>query len=309
MNERYPIPRTLNLVIAAAQITVLLAILSLTAIDISWWGTLLLAVAYAVAMNSAYAMLHEAEHNLFHPNRRINTVAGVALALFFPAPFHLLRQGHIGHHRRNRSDDEAFDFYFEGESAVWKNLQLYGILTGLFWVVIVMSNLIAVFRPRLLCADSAKSAAFDRSTEALIETLNPKYLLLIWLEALAVFFFHGGLIWLLGIPLWRYGAVLFGFGFVWSAMQYVHHFGTVRDVREGARNLRAFALLDLIWLNHNWHLNHHMRPTVPWIHLPHLNSGEETERANMIGAYIRMWRGPRKTMSRVENRYAGKIIR
>lgn len=119
----------------------------------------LVALGYGLVMNSTYAMLHEAEHNLLHPNKRVNEFTGATLALFFPAPFHLLRQGHLGHHIRNRSDDEAFDFYFEGESRVWKYLQLYGILTGLFWLVIVLSNLIAVLAPSLL---KAKHATFDR---------------------------------------------------------------------------------------------------------------------------------------------------
>ena len=73
-----------------------------------------------VVMNSAYSSIHEAEHGLFHSNSRINTAAGVILALFFPAPFHLIRQGHIGHHLRNRSDDEAFDLYFAEDKPVWR---------------------------------------------------------------------------------------------------------------------------------------------------------------------------------------------
>ena len=48
------------------------------------------------------------------------------LALFFSAPFHLIRQGQIGHHIRNRSADEAFDLYFENASRFWKCGQLYG---------------------------------------------------------------------------------------------------------------------------------------------------------------------------------------
>jgi len=53
------------------------------------------------------------------------------------------------------------------------------------------------------------------------------------------------------IPLVHYFAVMFGFGFIWSAMQYAHHYGTIRDVATGAMNLKTFWLLDLIWLNHN----------------------------------------------------------
>ena len=53
----------------------------------------------------------------------------------------MLRQGHLGHHMRNRLDDEAFDFYFDRESRLWKYGQLYGALTGLCWASVVLSNI------------------------------------------------------------------------------------------------------------------------------------------------------------------------
>ncbi|HET9301106.1 MAG TPA: fatty acid desaturase, partial [Candidatus Polarisedimenticolaceae bacterium] len=109
------------------------------------------------------------------------------------------------------------------------------------------------------------------------------------------------------IPLGSYFAVMFGFGFTWSAMQYAHHYGTVRDVQKGAMNLRTFRLLDLVWLNHNWHLNHHLRPTIPWIYLPSLSATSET-RGSLLRAYLREWKGPQASTVRVENRYAGKVI-
>jgi len=52
------------------------------------------------------------------------------------APYHLLRQGHLCHHQANRSDDEAFDLYFDGV----KWLKFYGIITGIYWVMVVLSN-------------------------------------------------------------------------------------------------------------------------------------------------------------------------
>ncbi|MGH9657030.1 MAG: fatty acid desaturase family protein, partial [Bryobacteraceae bacterium] len=267
-------------------------------------ATVLVAIVYGVVMNTGYALIHEAEHGMFHPHRRINTAAGVALAAFFPAPFHLIRQGHLGHHLRNRSDDEAFDFYFEGESPVWKFLQLYGTLTGMFWVVIALANLVALAAPSLL---DPRYGRFDRPTASLLESLNPKYRAWIRLEALLAVAVHAALIAAFDIPLAHWAATLFGFGFLWSAMQYAHHFGAVRDVARGARNLETFALLDALWLNHNWHLNHHLRPTVPWIHLPRL-AGASQPRGSLVGAYFRMWRGPRFTRERVENRFAGRLI-
>jgi fatty acid desaturase len=302
----FPIPARFNLLFGALLFALLPAILILAGQTESGWTLAFLALAYGIAMNTGYALVHEAEHNLFHPNAVLNQIGGVLLALFFPAPFHLLRQGHLGHHMRNRSDDEAFDLYFDGESRVWKSIQFYGILTGLFWIVIVLGNGLALLKPALI---EPKYARFDRPTAAFLASLNPRFLRLIRLEALLVVSLHSGIIWLAQIPLQNYALVLFGFGFSWSAMQYVHHFGTVRDVQKGARNLKTAFWLDTIWLNHNWHLNHHMNPTVPWIYLPQLCSGVEFTRGNMFAAYARMWRGPLPATERVENSYAGVIVR
>jgi fatty acid desaturase len=305
-SEQFPIPARLNLFLAAVLLLLLPTVLLLAGQVEPGWSLAFLALAYGILMNSGYALLHEAEHNLFHPHSIVNKIGGALLALFFPAPFHLLREGHLGHHMRNRSDDEAFDFYFDGESRIWKHLQFYGILTGLFWAVIVLGNLLALLKPSLL---QPKYASFDRPTAAFLASLNPRFQLLIRLEALLVFILHGGIVWLGAIPWLNYVTVFFDFGFSWSAMQYVHHFGTVRDVQKGARNLRTFFWLDALWLNHNWHLNHHMNPTVPWIYLPNLYAGSGFDRGNLFLAYLQMWRGPRSATERVENHYAGVIIR
>ena len=306
MKEEFPIPGKLNLLIALVQVVVLLGLLAAAGSVDSMWALAGLATGYALVMNSAYAMLHEAEHGLLHPKRGLNDTVGAVLALFFPAPFHLLRQGHIGHHLRNRSDDEAFDFYFDGESRLWKTLQLYGILTGFFYLAVVLGNLIALARPRWL---KARWADFDRPTRALLESLNPRYFRLIRIEALAVFLLHGAWAWLWQVPVLNYLLLFAAFGVLWSALQYVHHFGTERDVLKGARNLRTWPWLDALWLNHNWHRNHHARPTVPWVNLPEIGADHGGERGRLLAAYLRMWRGPRHTDERVQNHHAGKIIR
>jgi fatty acid desaturase len=297
----YPIPARLNLCIVAVQISLALAIFGLTSLARTGWHLLALALAFAVVGNSLYSSLHEAEHRILHPRRAVNEGLGVLLGLFFPAPFHLLRQGHLGHHLRNRSDDEAFDFYFEGESPLWKRVQLYSTLTGLFWLVIVLANLVVLVRPQAL---TRRRFEFDRPTAALVDSLNPAWWRWIRLEAAAVLAFQTLLPWALGIAPLSYLAVYFGFGFTWSAMQYVHHFGTRRDVIEGTRNLGLWAPID-----HGWHLTHHRHPTVPWVHLPHLGRAENPRRESMLRHYLRMWRGPRPGTEKVENRYAGRVIR
>jgi fatty acid desaturase len=302
----FRIPGRLNVVVAAALVVVLGVILWTAGRVSLAWCALVLAPLWGIVMNAVYSLIHEAEHNLLHGDARVNEAAGVLLALLFPAPFHLLRQGHLGHHLRNRSDDEAFDLYFPDDNALWKRAQLYGILAGFYWVVVALSSLIALARPSWL---GPARVRFDRPTAALLESLNPKYERLIRLEALVIVVLHGSLPWLLSVPVSHYVIVLYGFGLSWSGLQYVHHFGTVRDVRRGARNLKTWPLLDALWLNHNYHLTHHLNPTVPWIHLPRVSRDADGARESLLRAYVRMWRGPRLTTVRVQNRYAGLVIR
>lgn len=303
--DQHPIPGSLNLLIAGLQLTGLLLLLWAAGQVRGWW-LLPVVACYGLLMNSAYAMLHEAEHGILHPQRWLNEGVGMVLALFFPAPFHLLRQGHLGHHLRNRSDDEAFDFYFDGENPLWRKLQLYGILTGFFWLTIVVANVLVLIWPRFFRPRSFK---FDRPTEALLESLNQRFLPLIWVEAAAAIALHGGLVWLWRVPPAHWLATMAGFGLLWSAMQYVHHFGTSRDVVNGAQNLRTWKWLDRFWLHHNWHLRHHQQPTVSWIYLPSLGEGASSPRGHLVPAYLRMWRGPRPATQRVENRHVGRLIR
>lgn len=304
--QRFPIPGSLNLCITAIQVMSAVAIFYCTSLASEWWHILALACLFAVLGNSIYSIIHEAEHGILHPVRWINDAVGVFMALLFPAPFHLIRQGHIGHHRRNRSDDEAFDLYFEGDRPWLKWLILYGILTGFYWMLVVISNVAVAIFPSIL---NRRLFEFDRPSFAFMDSLNPKYLRLIQVEGLMACGLHTTMVWSLNIPLLSYFLVYFGFGFSWSAMQYVHHFGTERHVLRGTVNVWLLAPIDLLWLNHNWHLAHHEQPTVPWIYLATLSAErEETDREFLVWRYLRMWRGPRKTDERVENRFAGKII-
>jgi fatty acid desaturase len=302
----YPIPSVLNAAIMVFQLAAIAGCVYVARTVSGTTGALAPVICFAIVMNSVYAVIHEAEHRMLFPRRALNDGAGALMALFFPAPFHLLRQGHLGHHQRNRSDDEAFDFYFEGEQPVWKWMQLYGTLTGMYWLMVVLSNAVVLVCPFVLKREYFE---FDRPSAAFMDALNPRYNRLIRLEALGVFVLHGGILWLTSVPLTTYALMYAGFGFSWSAMQYVHHFGTTRHVLEGARNLWIGAPIDALWLNHNWHLTHHKHPTVPWIHLPALGRREDPDRGFLPLHYLRMWRGPRRATERVENRYAGRVIR
>jgi fatty acid desaturase len=291
--------------IVVGQVAAVFGCFALAARLHAGWHVALLAIAFGVLMNSVYSTIHEAEHAMLFPGRRWNDLAGSFMSLFFPAPFHLIRQGHLGHHMRNRSDDEAFDLYFEGEHPVWKRLQLYGILTGCYYLVVALSNVVVLVFPFVMKKDLFQ---FDRPSAAFMEALNPKYRKVIALEGLLAIALHVSIVRLFGIPLLTYAALYFAFGFMWSAMQYVHHFGTERHVTKGARNLWIWRPLDAVWMNHNWHQTHHEHPTVPWPYLPQIGRAENPSRGFLPWAYLRMWRGPSLAKDHVENKYAGRVI-
>src|SRR3990172_5961220 len=118
MKHPFRIPEALNAAIMAAQLAGIATCLRAAARVNGAFDLALLVLVFAVLMNSVYAIIHEADHRMLFRSRRLNDAGGMLMSLFFPAPFHLLRQGHLGHHLRNRSDDEAFDLYFEGEHPV-----------------------------------------------------------------------------------------------------------------------------------------------------------------------------------------------
>jgi fatty acid desaturase len=304
--EEFPIPVRLNLMIAAGQVVAMLLIFYGASRATSPLQVVLLALAAAVVGNSIYSIIHEAEHRMLHPNPRVNDAVGTVMALFFPAPYHLIRHGHLCHHRFNRSDHEAFDLYFEGDIPIVKWLKFYGIITGIYWITVVLANVAVLVCPLLL---KRKYFEFDQPIAEFVDSLDERQWRLIQLEAALAIVLHAAIIIGFGIPLLTYFAIYFGFGFSWSAMQYVHHFGTERHVLRGTRNLWLSAPIDAIWLHHNWHLTHHQQPTVPWIYLPRLGQEQDPQREFLVGHYLRMWRGPRYTDEHVKNRYTGQVAK
>lgn len=305
MKANGAIPNGLNLAMIAAQLAAVTGCFLAAAHFASWGQLLLLAVIFGIAMNSVYAIIHEAEHAMLFSSRFWNDFAGSVMALLFPAPFHLIRQGHLGHHLRNRSDDEAFDFYFEEDHKLWKILVLYGILTGLYYVIVVLSNIVFLILP---FREDKRYWHVDQASTAFMESLNPRYRLVIRAECAAAIALHVAIVSLLHIPLSHYLAMYAGFGLMWSSMQYVHHYGTERHVRRGARNLWIWKPLDLVWLHHNLHLTHHLFPSVPWLYLPETEVEGNPARGFLLTAYLKMWRGPRLAPERVANPHAGKLV-
>ena len=144
-------------------------------------GYALLAVwLFSLVANTPFALMHEAVHGIGCSSRRANELLGIVAGWAFPTSFSMQRVAHEGHHRRNRTDLELYDYYLPGQSKWVRNLWLYlGNLLGLYWWSVLFGNLVYLVAPcvplallrrtsgagarfRALCRRSGQTAAVSR---------------------------------------------------------------------------------------------------------------------------------------------------
>jgi len=254
----------------------------------NWQTSIALGVIFSFLFLPLYSLLHEAEHNLFHENTRVNDAFGFLLAAFFPGSFTFLRACHLGHHRRNRTDAEMFDLYYPSDNLFAKRVYFYGLYLGLFWVTVPVATLVLLLYPQLLQNKLLQDAP---SSAAMINGVAPRYLQRIRLECLAAVLIHVTMFWILDLH-WGCYLLLYGlYGLNWSSQQYITHADSPRHVLNGAHNLQAHPLYSTVLLNFNWHLAHHQYPNVSWMYLPRFDDQTRT-RPGYLRAFIRFWRGP-----------------
>lgn len=73
------------------------------------------------------------------------------------------------------------------------------------------------------------------------------------------------------------GLAYAAFAFSWSSLQWVYHVRTPIHPVEGAYNLRLPVPVRLLFLNFNYNLTHHRKPTLPWQELYAKSNQEETQ--------------------------------
>lgn len=290
-----PIPGALNLVLAAAAPAMALGLLVFASRTPSWGWRIAAAIAFSYVNNTIFSLLHDAVHGNFHPNRTVNETAGRLMAAFFPTGLGFQRICHLGHHRRNRTDAEVFDYILPGENRLLKTVQWYGILTGLYWLLPPFGCLLYLLWPGFFhLPERLRDTRFFRQTSAaaMVSGFENAPRRTIRLEILFSLAFQLAIIRLLGLTPAGWLTCYAAFGFNWSALQYADHAFSERDVHDGAWNLRVNRLVQYLFLNYHHHKAHHRNPRIPWIHLPkHVDFSEE--RPAFLSVWLRMWRGPR----------------
>jgi fatty acid desaturase len=291
--ERFPIPEKLNIALFVLIQAAVWALLWLASHGSLGW-TLLAVLAFALVNNTSFSLMHEAVHGIFSRSRFRNELFGTLCAPTFPTSYTLQKIAHLGHHRRNRSDKDLYDYYLPGQSRALRNFQLYsGNLLGFYWLCIPLSNLIYLVAPwiytsRRFIEGPARHLGFEAHIREIAEYSG----LRIWLECLLAVCYQVLLWWLLDLSWQGWLLCYWAFALHWSALQNVIHAFSPRDTVEGAWNLRVLPISRLLALNYHVHLAHHRHPQVPWVYLPGL-AGPDDRQPTFWRIYFRLWGGMR----------------
>lgn len=255
-------------------------------------------IGFSFVNNTLFSLLHEAVHFSFSRNKYLNEVFGVLAAAFFPTGLYYQRICHLGHHARNRTDDEMFDLYYATDKKWLKRLQLYGILTPAYWASIVFGNVMYLVFPWFY--DIAKAARLkykwlDRTGSKMLDPFSKHpHASRIRLEILYSFLFQATVVYALQLSWQGWLLCYLAFGMNWCSVQYADHAWSDRDIINGAWNLKVNRLVQYVFLNYHHHAVHHKYPQLPWIHL-HKFVDFSQPRPSFLKIYLSLWRGPRLT--------------
>lgn len=292
MSTAYSIPVKINSIIIITCSSLYFGLLYAASITEPVVWKLLLGIAFGIVMIPVYSLIHEAEHGNLYPNRWWNTFFGRWLCCLFIAPFTFFRHCHLKHHKKNRTDEEIWDLYYEHQNKWLRYGNLYLMMIGFGYLALWLSVFVFALFPGFVHHPILRS---HPETNSFLEGCDDKHKLSpSRKESIIVILFQVLVLWMMN---WNFGSwaiLLMVHGFIWSSQNYVNHAFSPRDVINGAHNLKVPLWLKCIYLNFNIHLAHHQNPQIPWVHLPKfIRSGKG--RFSFFRNYLRLWKGPRLT--------------
>ena len=258
-------------------------------------GWAVLAVwGFSIINHVPFSLMHEAVHGSGASSPRGNWLLGIVSGWAFPTSFSMQRLAHLGHHQRNRTDAELYDYFLPGQSRLARNILLYlGNLLGLYWCSVVMGNLLyllapVMYRSQFFVSRVAPALGFGPYVKDLVK-LSPSR---VWTEIALAFSYQAALVYWLDLSLLGYLACNFAFALHWSVLQYADHAWSSRDIRNGAWNLKVLAPFRWLALNYHYHLAHHQHPHVRWYHLPKYVD-PNLRQPSFWRVYFSLWKGVR----------------
>jgi len=261
----------------------------------AWWAAA--AVPIALLNNPFWALIHETIHDLFHPSLVVNSAAGRLLAIFFGAPFHVLRLTHLSHHKFNRSPlEKGTEIYDPAKVSrlhagigyfcyIFCGLYLLEIFSTVLFLL--PGRLFRKLRRRVADGGNLQQRWLARKfmDDNLVEEVRVDSVLIWLLLAVSAFCYRRHWPVLAGILTARI--------FLISFMDNIYHYRTPLHATVSGHNLRLPPSVSTLLLHFNLHRVHHRHPNVPWLGLPEVFA-EEAEKFDrpFLCAAVDQLRGP-----------------
>ena len=259
-------------------------------------GALALLIAAVFLMQPTWYLIHEAVHDILHPDLGTSRWVGRILAIMAGIPFSGIRLAHLLHHRWNRVEELAEVYDPRETSRLAASVKhFFLILGGLYWVEFLGS--LALYLPLRLRQKLGETlAGTDPYMKRFYQAVNrPQNAHAGRVEALAIALLYVAAFALYGNELRIYLiCALLGRSFFTSFFDNSFHYETPINTSANPTLTRNHAMpFSWIILNFNYHFVHHQNPSLPWSELPRKARAEEAAfDGGFLARGLRQLRGP-----------------
>jgi fatty acid desaturase len=199
--------------------------------------------------------MHEATHNTLFRERWANWAFGIASMIPLMVCFVAFKEDHLAHHRHNRSPEDP-DAFTMGKRGVIDFVLFYTYAVAGVLLSFLHFNLLYPFQ------------RFDRK----------RWAIHVFEMALRVGFAAVLVSWAVAngvlaktLEVWLVPILFFS---VFNSARFIaEHYGTPWNQGQllGTRTIVSNPVNSFFWNNINWHIGHHLYPTVPWYNLVELH--------------------------------------
>lgn len=259
----------MTITLIALHALVLIALPPLMAIS-AWYGLLMLPL---LAMSSLqWGLIHEGIHKNLASDLADNDRMSRLLAIMMGTSFHVLRFGHLMHHKLNRDwHSERVEKATAGARAYYYANLFFGLYLGE-----VITALLLTFLPRKQFMRVARASFLKGYDEVAIagerffyERGHVTFVRCDMLVAIAIYataFAIAGTHWDVLL------AFLLGRALIVSFLDNIYHYDTPADNSKAGKELILPEWASLALLRSNYHETHHLNPDVPWHALPQVHA-------------------------------------
>lgn len=264
----YPIHSQTNtsciVVLVALHAAILIALPEL--LNLSSGYALLLGPLLALS-SLHWGLIHEGIHKNLLPGDD-NDQASRLLGVLMGTSFHVLRFGHLMHHKLNRDwHSEKVEHAGPAARAYYYANLFFGLYLGE-----VMTGLLLAFLPRKVFMKIARRSFLHGYDEVAVAGerffYQRRHVDAVRSDMLAVIGIYGSAFWLYGAHWPVLAGFLFARALIISFLDNIYHYATPADNSKAGKELALPELASLVLLRSNFHETHHLNPEVPWHALP-----------------------------------------